>query len=329
MQKLSQLSAVAALGMLAAISAHADPLPSWQDGAAKARIIDFVDSVTDPSSADYVTPSERIAVFDNDGTLWGEQPLYFQALYAFDRLAERAAADPSILTSDALRAGARGDVAAALAGGTEALLEIISVSHSGMSVEEFQNDVRDWLATARHPDTGLPYTSMTYQPMLELLRYLRDEGFATYIVSGGGIHFMRAFAEDAYGIPPEQVIGSAGNSRYEVVDGVPTVLKDPGIAFIDDKAGKPVGIDSKIGRRPILVGGNSDGDFEMLEWASAGEGARLALIVHHTDAEREYAYDRGSHVGGLDRGLDEAAARGWLVVDMAEDWRRVWSGRTP
>ncbi len=317
---------IVTLGVLIATGAHADPLPSWEDGAAKSRIIEFVESVTDAAASEYVPADERIAVFDNDGTLWAEQPLYFQALYAFDRLAERADSTPSILTSDALRAGARGDIASALAGGTEALLEIIQVSHSGLSVDEFEADVRDWIATARHPVTGLPYTAMTYQPMLELLRYLRDEGFSTYIVSGGGIHFMRAFAEDAYGIAPENVIGSAGNTRYEVVDGVPTLVKDPGIAFIDDKAGKPVGIDSKIGRRPILVGGNSDGDFEMLEWATSGEGPRLGLIVHHTDAEREYAYDRGSHIGGLERGLDEAAARGWLVVDMAADWRRIWSG---
>jgi len=326
MKRFISLATITSLGMLVAAIAQADRLPSWEDGAAKSRIIDFVDSVTEAAADTYVPPDERIAVFDNDGTLWAEQPLYFQALYAFDRLAERAAADPSILTSDALRAGARGDIAAALAGGTEALLEIIRVSHSGLSVDEFEADVRNWMAEARHPVTGMPYTEMTYQPMLELLRYLRDEGFSTYIVSGGGIHFMRAFAEDAYGIPPEKVIGSAGNTRYEVVNGVPTLVKDPGIAFIDDKAGKPVGIDSKIGRRPIFVAGNSDGDFEMLEWTTAGTGPRLGLIVHHTDAEREYAYDRGSHIGGLERGLDEAAQRGLLVVDMARDWRRIWSG---
>jgi phosphoglycolate phosphatase-like HAD superfamily hydrolase len=314
------------LGALLVAMAHADPLPSWADGNSKERIIEFVEGVTDISADTYVAPEERIAVFDNDGTLWSEQPVYFQLLYALQRLAERADADPSILTSDALRAGAAGNIAGALAGGEAALLEIVTVSHANLSVDEFEADVRAWIATARHPDTGLPFAEMTYQPMLELLRYLRDEGFATYIVSGGGIHFMRAFAHEAYGIPPEQVIGSAGNSRYAVVDGVPTVLKDPGIAFIDDKGGKPVGIDAKIGRRPIFVAGNSDGDFEMLEWATAGEGARLGLIVHHTDGEREYAYDRGSSIGGLERGLDQAAAHDWLIVDMAKDWRRVWSG---
>jgi len=326
MKNYAMTASLTAVTLLVTSAAMADPLPSWEDGAAKARIVAFVDSVTDPAEATFVPEAQRIAVFDNDGTLWAEQPLYFQALYAFDRLAQKAAADPSIVTSDALRAGANGDIAGALAGGTAALLEIITVSHSGLSVDEFQNDVRDWIATAKHPITGLSYADMTYQPMLELLRYLRDEGFATYIVSGGGIHFMRAFAEKAYGIPPQNVIGSAGNTRYEVIDGVPTIVKDPGIAFVDDKGGKPVGIDSKIGRRPILVGGNSDGDFEMLEWATAGDGPRLGLIVHHTDAEREYAYDRDSHIGALARGLDEADAHGWLLVDMAEDWRRIFSG---
>ena len=302
----------------------ADPLPSWRDTDAKARITGFVEAVTDPGSADYVTPAERIAVFDNDGTLWGEKPVYFQLLYALDTLGAMAAADPSVLSSDVLKAAAAGDLETVLAAGEEGLLEVVMASHSGLTVDAFQDSVRAWLAEATHPETGRPYDEMVYQPMLELLSYLRDEGFSTYIVSGGGVHFMRAFAEEVYGIPPEQVIGSAGTSRYEVVDGVPAILKDPGIFFIDDKAGKPVGIDSHIGRRPILVGGNSDGDFQMLEWATAGEGARLGLIVHHTDAEREWAYDRDSHVGRLDRGLDEAGARGWLVVDMAADWDRVW-----
>ncbi|MGI1660689.1 HAD family hydrolase [Palleronia sp. KMU-117] len=313
--------------VLLAVPALADPLPSWNDTDAKTTIIDFVDRVTDPTSSDYVTPADRIAVFDNDGTLWAEQPVYFQLFFALDRLRALAAADPSILTSDTLRAAAEGNLEAALAGGEAALLEIVSVSHSGLSVDAYQDAVRDWLDTARHPVTGMAYDEMTYQPMLELLRYLRDEDFATYIVSGGGIHFMRAFAEEAYGIPPENVIGSAGKTSYAVVDGVPTVLKDPGIAFIDDKEGKPVGIDTHIGKRPILVGGNSDGDFAMLEWATAGDGPRLGLIVHHTDGQREFAYDRDSHIGQLVRGLDEGPGRGWLIVDMANDWSRIYSGQ--
>nr|WP_319387404.1 HAD family hydrolase [uncultured Roseibium sp.] len=316
---------VAVLAVFAG-SAIADPLPSWQEGETKSRIIDFVNEVTDPTSETYVTPADRIAVFDNDGTLWSEQPVYFQLFYALDRLREMAAKDPSILSSDVLKAAAAGDMETVAKAGEEGLLEIVMVSHSGLSVPEFQADVASWIETARHPTKDLAYTDMTYQPMLELLRYLRDEDFETYLVSGGGIHFMRAFVEEAYGVSPENVIGSAGETRYEVVDGVPTIIKDPGIAFIDDKAGKPIGIDSKIGKRPIFVGGNSDGDFEMLEWATAGEGPSLGLIVHHTDGEREWAYDRDSHVGKLVKGLDEADARGWLLVDMAEDWRRVWSG---
>jgi hypothetical protein len=237
-----------------------------------------------------------------------------------------AAENPAILTSDTLKAAAEGNLEAALAGGEAALLEIVTTSHSGLSVDAFEAEVADWLDTARHPVTGRAYDDMTYQPMLELLSYLRDEEFQTYIVSGGGIHFMRAFAEEVYGIPPENVIGSAGKTSYEVIDGVPTIVKDPGIAFIDDKEGKPVGIDTHIGRRPILVAGNSDGDFQMLEWATAGEGPRFGMIVHHTDAAREWAYDRDSHIGRLARGLDEAPARGWLVVDMARDWGRVWPG---
>jgi phosphoglycolate phosphatase-like HAD superfamily hydrolase len=310
-----------------AFPALADPLPSWNDTDAKAAIIAFVEGVTDPASANYVTPSDRIAVFDNDGTLWAEQPVYFQLFFALDRLRELAAADPSILTSDTLRAAAEGDLQGALAGGEAGLLEIVTVSHSGLSVDAFEEAVSAWLETARHPVTGLAYDQMTYQPMLELLGYLRDEDFDTYIVSGGGIHFMRAFAEEAYGIPPENVIGSAGKTSYAVVDGVPTILKDPGIAFIDDKAGKPVGIDTHIGKRPIFVAGNSDGDFEMLEWATAGDGPRFGMIVHHTDAAREWAYDRDSHIGQLARGLDEGPDRGWLIVDMANDWARVYSGQ--
>jgi hypothetical protein len=322
---MKHLAAALAFGIIAS-SALADPLPSWNDGDAKARIIGFVDSVTDPASADYVTPSDRIAVFDNDGTLWAEKPVYFQFIFALDRLRDLAAADPSILTSDTLKAAAEGDLDAVLAGGEAALLEIVTVSHSGLSVDAFIEEVSGWLDTARHPLTGRAYDRMTYQPMLELMRYLRDEDFATYIVSGGGIHFMRAFADEIYGIPTGNVIGSAGKTSYAVIDGAPTILKDPGIAFVDDKEGKPLGIDTHIGKRPIFVAGNSDGDFQMLEWATTGEGPRFGMILHHTDAEREWAYDRNSHVGQLARGLDEGPERGWLIVDMAEDWSRVWPG---
>lgn len=315
----------AGLGVvLCASQALADPLPSWADTEVKSRIVAFVETVTDPQSRDYVTPAERVAVFDNDGTLWAEQPVYFQLLFAMDYLAERAKSEPDLLSSDVLKAAANKDIKAVMAGGEKALLEVVTVSHSGMSVDEFIAASRTWLKTAKHPETGRPYGEHVYQPMLELLRYLRDKNFEVFIVSGGGVHFLRAFADEVYGIPPQNVIGSVGESAYQIVDGIPTVMKTPGIAFIDDKAGKPVGIDRSIGRRPILAGGNSDGDFEMLEWTTAGDGPRLGVLVHHTDADREWAYDRDSHIGRLVRGLDEGPDRGWVIIDMADDWDRVW-----
>ena len=315
---------VAALAMLAATAtAFADPLPSWNPSDAKVDIIAFVDGVTDPHNPDYVDPAARIAVFDNDGTLWSEQPVYFQFLFAVERIAAMAEGNPAIASSLVLKAAAAGDIEGALADGTAGLLEIVKVAHSDPTVAEFDAATRDWLATARHPTKDRPYTDFVYQPMLELMRYLRDEGFATYIVSGGGIHFMRAFAEDAYGVPPEQVIGSVGETSFEIRDGTPVIVKDAAIAFIDDKAGKPVAIDRRIGRRPIFAGGNSDGDLQMLQWTTGGTGPRFGLIVHHTDAAREWAYDRDSHIGRLDKALDAAAGNGWTVVDMKNDWRVV------
>ncbi|WP_170325007.1 HAD family hydrolase [Ruegeria arenilitoris] len=304
----------------------ADPLPSWGTSASKDRIIEFVEAVTDPNGVDYVTPAERVAVFDNDGTLWAEQPVYFQLTFALDRLAELAEADPSILTTPTLEAAAKGDLQAVAEGGHDALIEVLNTTHSGASVEEFQSTVAEWLDTARHPDTGLTYDQMTYQPMVELLRYLRDEGFSTYIVSGGGLHFMRVFAEDAYGIPPEQVLGTYADTTYETANGSPVITKAPGIAFIDDKEGKPVNIERTIGRRPILAVGNSDGDFAMLEWTTAGDGPRLGVLIHHTDAEREWAYDRESPIGKLVDGLDKGPGLGWVIVDMANDWNRIYTG---
>ncbi|MEO1557612.1 MAG: HAD family hydrolase [Pseudomonadota bacterium] len=311
---------VAATLSLLSCASWADPLPSWADTETKTAIISFVERVTDPDSPDYVPPAHRIATFDNDGTLWAEKPVYFQLIYALDRLKEKSDADPSILTSDTLKAAAEGDLETLAAGGIDALLEVLAVTHSGMSVEAFQDDVRSWLETARHPTTGMRYDEMVYQPMLELLSYLRDQQFQTWIASGGGVHFIRAFAEAAYNIPPEQVIGSTGPTEY--ADGVVTKL--PGIDFIDDKEGKPVGIDSRIGKRPIFASGNSDGDFAMLEYTTAGDGPRFGLLLHHTDAEREFAYDREGHIGVLNRGLDEGPDRGWVIVDMANDWKQVW-----
>ncbi|SFC21398.1 HAD family hydrolase [Tropicimonas isoalkanivorans] len=309
----------------AAVPAIADPLPSWNDTGAKARITEFVDSVTDPTSEVFVPVAERIAVFDNDGTLWAEQPIYFQMLYALDILQQKAEEDPSILTSDVLKAAAENNLEGVMAGGHEGLLEVINVSHANITPEAFKSSAHEWLTTEDHPTTGLTYAGMTYQPMLELLSYLRDEGFATYIVSGGGVDFIRAIAGDAYNIPSQQVVGSEGTTTYAVTDGVPALTKEGGITFIDDKEGKPVGIMRHIGKRPIFAAGNSDGDFAMLEWTTAGEGARFGLLLHHTDAEREFAYDREGHIGVLNRGLDEGPDRGWLIVDMAEDWSRIWS----
>lgn len=302
----------------------ADPLPSWNDTEIKSSIIDFVDSVTDSSDADFVPVEDRIAVFDNDGTLWAEQPVYFQLIYAIDVVARKTKEDPGFASTPALKAAADGDLKALVATGEEGLLEVVNASHSGVPVDTFQSDVLSWLETARHPKTGKRYDEMVYQPMLELLRYLRDEQFQTYIVSGGGIDFIRSFAESAYNIPPSQVVGSQLKSSYQIIDGVPVVVKEPGIFFIDDGAGKPVGIENRLGKRPIIAAGNSDGDFQMLEWTTSGDGPRLGVILHHTDAEREFSYDRESPIGALSDALDAAPEREWLVIDMANDWNRVW-----
>jgi hypothetical protein len=312
------------LAVIWSASASAADLPSWNDGPAKAAIIDFVEGVATEGSDSFVPVQDRIAVFDNDGTLWSEQPVYFQFLFALDRARQLSAADPGWASTPALKAAAAGDMKGIMAGGEKALVEIVSATHSGMTVEAFTADVADWIADARHPTAGRLYTDMVFQPMLELLDYLRANDFEVYIVSGGGVDFMRAFAEEAYGVPPENVIGSLGNAEFRIVDGVPQVLKDPAIAFIDDKEGKPVGIVRHIGRRPIFVAGNSDGDLAMAQWSTAGEGPRFALFVHHTDASREFAYDREGPVGKLDQALDEATAKGWTVVDMARDWATVW-----
>lgn len=299
-------------------------LASWNDTPTKTAIVDFVERVTNEDGPDFVPPAERIAVFDNDGTLWSEKPVYFQFLFAIDRAKELAAADPSWATTPALQAAAAGDLEGVLSGGVPALLEVVAATHSGMNEADFAAQVGEWMETARDPVHDRRYRDMTYEPMRELLDYLRAEGFKVYIVSGGGISFMRTFAEEAYGVPPENVIGSMGDASYQVLDGQPQIVKGRDIAFLDDKGGKPLGIIRHLGRRPIFVGGNSDGDFEMAEWATSGEGPRMAIFVHHTDAEREFAYDRESLIGALDRGLDEADARGWILVDMARDWSRVW-----
>jgi len=302
----------------------ADPLPSWNDTAQKKAIVTFVERVTKESSLDFVPPSGRIATFDQDGTLWAEQPMYFQFFFALDRVKALAPKHPEWKDKEPFASLLKDNVKGALAGGERAMLEIVMATHAGMTTEEFAQTVKDWIATARHPKTGRPYTEMVYQPMLELLAYLRANGFKTFIVSGGGIEFMRPWTEKAYGIPPEQVIGSSIKTKFELRDGKPVLVRLPEIDFIDDKAGKPVAINQHIGRRPIAAFGNSDGDLQMLQWATAGSGARFALLVHHTDAEREWTYDRTSSIGRLDKALDEAQAKGWTVVDMKNDWKIIF-----
>jgi len=314
-----------AFALVCAADVHAaDPLPSWNDTAPKKAITAFVERVTKPGSPDFVPGPERIAVFDNDGTLWAEQPMYVQVRFALDRVKALAPQYPEWKTKPPFSKLLSTPKEETVAVSEQELMEIVMAAHAGMTTEEFSKIVSDWIATAKHPKTGKLYTEMVYQPMLELLAYLRANGFKTFIVSGGGIEFMRPWAEKVYGIPPEQVIGSSGKLKFVMVGDKPVLMKLPEINFIDDKAGKPVGIQQHIGRRPLAAFGNSDGDLEMLQWTTAGNGARFALIVHHTDAEREWAYDRTSHIGKLDKGLDEAKTKGWTVVSMKEDWKTVF-----
>jgi phosphoglycolate phosphatase-like HAD superfamily hydrolase len=300
-----------------------DPLPSWNDTGPEKAILEFVGKVTKAGSPGFVPPAERIATFDNDGTLWAEQPMYFQLAFALERVKALAPQHPEWKDKEPFKTLLAGDVKGALAQGQEAVVEILAATHAGMTTEEFAKLATEWVATAKHP-RGRLYTEMVYQPMLELLAYLRANGFKTFIVSGGGVEFMRPWAERVYGIPPEQVVGSSGVTRFEMRPSGPVLLKEPKIEFVDDGPGKPAGINRFIGRRPILAFGNSDGDQQMLEWTAAGGGARFMGIVHHTDPVREWAYDRTSHIGKLDKALDEATAKGWTVVDMKADWRRVF-----
>ncbi len=305
-------------------AAGGEALASWNDTASKRAIVAFVGRVTREGSPDYVPPAERIATFDNDGTLWSEQPMYFQLAFALDRVKALAPEHPEWKDREPFKSILAGDIKTALAGGEESVLALVAATHAGMTTGEFEQEVKEWVATARHPKTGLLYTQMIYQPMVELLDYLRANGFKTFIVSGGGIEFMRPWTERVYGIPPEQVVGSSGKTRFEIHDGKPVLVKLPEIGSIDDGPGKPVNINLHIGRRPIAAFGNSDGDLQMLQWTAAGDGARFCLIVHHTDAEREWAYDRDSHIGKLDKALDAAAAAGWTVVDMKADWKTIY-----
>jgi len=304
---------------------HYAALPSWNDGPSRQAIVEFVQAVTDPASPDFVAPEQRIAVFDNDGTLWSEQPVYFQILFALDRIKEMAPEHPEWARRQPFKAAIEGDKARLAKSGQAGLMKIVGVTHTNMSVDDFTQSVSDWAATARHPRFNQRYIDMTYAPMRELLSYLRDKGFKTYIVSGGEVEFMRAWAPAVYGIPPEQIIGTTFVTTFEDRNGVPVLWRQGKLDFNDDGPAKPVAIQRYIGQRPILAFGNSDGDLQMLQWTAAGEGRRFAGLVHHTDAGREWAYDRDSKVGRLDKALDEAQRQNWTVVDMQSEWRRVYS----
>jgi hypothetical protein len=306
-------------------AAQTDPLPSWNDGPTKQAIVEFVQKATDKSSPHFVQVPERIATFDNDGTLWTEQPMYSQLFFALDRVKALAPKHPEWKTKEPFASLLKGDVKKALAGGEKAITEIVMVTHAGMTTAEFEQVVKDWIATAKHPKFKRPFTECVYQPMLELLAYLRANDFKTFIVSGGGIEFMRPWTEKVYGIPPEQVVGSSIETKYEMRDGKPVLIRLPKIDFVDDKAGKPVGINSHIGRRPIAAFGNSDGDQQMLEWTQAGGGTRLMMLVHHDDAEREFAYGPKSKIGTFsDALMAEANKQGWVVISMKNDWKRIF-----
>jgi phosphoglycolate phosphatase-like HAD superfamily hydrolase len=301
-----------------------DPLAAWNDGVAKRTILDFVAQVTTANSPAFVPPADRIAVFDNDGTLWCEYPMYVQAFFVFDRIKTLAPQHPEWQDREPFASVLKGDLKLALAGGESALVELVMSTHAGMTTDEFTAIVQDWLATAKHPTFKRPYTELVYQPMLELLAYLRSHNFKTFIVSGGGVEFMRPWTEQVYGIPPEQVIGSSIKTKFEWRDGKPVILRLPELHFFDDKEGKPAAIQHYIGRRPIAAFGNSDGDLQMLQWTSTGEGSQLGLIVHHTDGDREFAYEK-SAVGSLEQALADAKQEGWVVVDMKTDWKRVFA----
>jgi len=320
---LALLAMFAPIPITAAAQAK-DPLASWNDGAPRKAIITFVERVTKEGERDFVPPAERIAVFDNDGTLWSEQPIYFQLAFAIDRVKALAPQHPEWKEKQPFKAALEGDIKTVLSGGGHALIDLVVATHAGNTTEEFARIVRDWVATSKHPRFKRPYTELVFKPMLELLDYLRANGFRVYIVSGGGIEFMRPWTEQVYGIPPEQVVGSSIKTKLELRDGNPVLVRLPEVDFIDDKAEKPVGIHKFIGRRPVLAFGNSDGDLQMLQWTAAGSGPRFLGLVHHTDAAREWAYDRESSVGRLDKALGEAKAKNWTIVDMKKDWKTVF-----
>jgi hypothetical protein len=318
-------SAAATTSSRGPAAAADDPLPSWNEGRTKQSILSFVAAVTREGAPDFVPVPQRIATFDNDGTLWCEQPMYVQLAFALDRVKALSNAHPEWTTQQPFKAVLDGDLETLAKSGTKGLVELVMATHAGMSTADFDAIVTEWLSTARHPKFKQPYTDLVYQPMLELSAYLRANGFKTFIVSGGGIEFMRPWTEKVYGVPPEQVVGSSIKTEFKIINGSPALIRLPQVDFIDDGPGKPVGINSHIGRRPIAAFGNSDGDLQMLQWTTLVGSRRLGLIVHHTDAEREFAYDRKSHFGRLEKALDAAEANSWTVADMKQDWKRVFS----
>ncbi len=329
MKKLNRSILFLSTFLLAASVLHSEPLPSWNDTAAKQKIVEFVQSTTTEDSPDFVPPAERIAVFDNDGTLWSEQPMYFQLFFIFDRINKLAPQNPDWKTTEPFASVLKSDYAKALSGGDKAIMELVTASSSGMTGDEYAAEVGEWIKTAKHPETKMLYTDMVFQPMLELIDYLRGSGYKVFIVSGGGVDFMRVFTEEVYGVPAEQVVGSELKAKFAMKDGVPVIEKLPSLDFIDDKTGKPMGIYQHIGRRPVFAGGNSDGDLEMLQYTTIPRGSdddslRFGLLVHHDDAKREWAYDRKSHFGTLDKALDAAPGYGWLVVSMKDDWKTIY-----
>jgi hypothetical protein len=327
---ISTLAALPALSaplvpLLALAQTSGTPLPSWNDGPVKSSITDFVARVTTQNSPYFVPEPQRVATFDNDGTLWCEQPMYVQLAFALDRVKALAPLHPEWKDKQPFKAVLEGDLSALAGSGEHAMVELVMATHAGMTNEEFENIVKEWLAAARHPRFKRAYTELVYQPMIELLAYLRANGFKTFIVSGGGVEFMRPWSQRIYGIPPDQVVGSSIKTRFEMRRDIPVLFRLPEVNFVDDGPGKPVGINEYIGQRPVAAFGNSDGDLQMLQWTTLSGGPRLGLIVHHTDAEREYAYDRDSHFGKLDKALDAASANNWTVVDMKRDWKRIFA----
>lgn len=304
--------------------ADSEHLHSWHEGKTKQTLVTFVEQVTNPSSNDFVLPAQRIAVFDNDGTLWIEQPRYTQLSFTLDRIKALAADHPEWQKNPVFKAVLDNDLHTVMAADEKGLLELVAATHANMTPQQFETIVQDWLNTAEHPRFQRKYTELVYQPIIELVNYLHANDFSTYIVSGGGIEFMRPWTKLAYGIPPSNVIGSSIKTQFEIIDGVPTIMRLPEVSFNDDGPGKPVAINLHIGQRPLAAFGNSDGDLQMLQWTMAGDGARLGVLVHHTDAEREYAYDRQSSFGRLDKALDAAVENNWLVIDMQKDWKTVF-----